>query len=93
MNLVKLEIDVPETLLSYVDVNDAEYKKKIRELIAYELVKENKISFGKAAEMLGMTKIQFITDLGKMGIPYFDLENDEIISDMRNIDAVMEEKR
>lgn len=92
MNLVKVEIDVPETLLRYIDVNDAEYRKKIRELMVYELVKENKISFGKAAEMLGLSKIQFITDLGKMGIAYFDMEGSEVIEDVKTIDNFLEEK-
>ncbi|KRQ87808.1 hypothetical protein ABG79_00613 [Caloramator mitchellensis] len=93
MNLVKVEIDVPETLLSYVDVNDVEYRKKIRELMVFELVKENKISYGKAAEILGLSKLQFITDLGKMGIAYFDMEGSEVLEDAKMLDKLLEEER
>lgn len=90
MNLVKIEIDVPETLLNFVDVNNVEYQKKIRELMVYILVKENKISYGKAAEILGLSKFELITDLGKMGIEYFDMEGSEAIEDVKTIENLME---
>jgi predicted HTH domain antitoxin len=50
----------------------------------YELVKNEKISIGKAAETMGMRKIDFITDLGKMDIPYFDFSIEELIEDVQN---------
>lgn len=50
----------------------------------YELVKNEKISMGKAAETMGMRKIDFITDLGKMDIPYFDFSIEELMEDAKN---------
>lgn len=50
----------------------------------YELVKNEKISIGKAAEAMGMRKIDFITDLGKMDIPYFDFSMEELLEDVQN---------
>jgi hypothetical protein len=43
------------------------------------------LSYGKAAEILDMDKTSFITDLGKIGIPYFDGEINEVVEDARNI--------
>ena len=50
----------------------------------YELVKSEKISIGKAAEAMGMRKIDFIKDLGKMDIPYFDFNMEELMEDVQN---------
>ena len=84
MDLVKIELEVPQVLAEYADVNSESYKKKINQIMLYELVKNEKISIGKAAEAMGMRKIDFITDLGKMDIPYFDFSMEELMEDVQN---------
>ncbi len=81
MESVKLEIDVPKSILDYVDYRNINNQNRVRELMAYQLVLEDKVSFGKAAEMLGLDKITFITDLGKMGIPYLNDSIEEVLED------------
>jgi len=46
-------------------------------------VLDDKISFGKAAELLGIEKIRYITDLGKAGLPYFEQPFDEVLADAK----------
>ncbi|MDP4147449.1 MAG: UPF0175 family protein [Bacillota bacterium] len=77
---------MPSEILNYVSVNDSNYSDRVRELMIYVLVKEGKISFGKGAQMLGITKIDFITDLGKLGIPYFNESITEVESDLKTLD-------
>lgn len=84
MDLVRIELEVPQVLAEYADVNSQSYKKKINQIMLYELVKNEKISIGKAAEAIGMRKIDFITDLGKMDIPYFDFSMEELMEDVQN---------
>lgn len=90
MNTIKIELDVPEALASYVDVKDPEYQRKVRELMLYELIKEGKISFGKAAEILETDRLSLITNLGKLGIPYLDYDIEDVVSDADNAGKVME---
>ena len=90
MNTIKIELDIPEALVSYVDVKDPEYQRKVRELMLYELIKEGKISFGKAAEILETYRLSLITSLGKMGIPYFDYNIEDVVEDADNAGKVME---
>ncbi len=90
MNTIKIEFEVPEALTGYVDINDPEYQKKVRELMLYELIKEGKISFGKAAEILETDKLSLITSLGKLDIPYFDYDIEEVKRDADNASKVME---
>lgn len=84
MDRVRIELEVPQVLAEYADVNSESYKKRINQIMLYELVKNEKISIGKAAEAMGMRKIDFITDLGKMDIPYFDFSMEELIEDVQN---------
>lgn len=93
MNTRKMEIEVPEALLSYIDCSDKEYHKKIKELMVYQLVKEGKISFGKAAEILEMDKVSYIMDLGKIGIPYYDCDIDEVHEDSQSITKYLGEDK
>ncbi|NLN83602.1 MAG: UPF0175 family protein [Firmicutes bacterium] len=84
MDVVRIELEVPQVLAEYADINSESYKKKINQIMLYELVKNEKISIGKAAEAMGMRKIDFITDLGKMDIPYFDFSMEELMEDVQN---------
>lgn len=84
MDTIRIELELPKVLAEYADVNSESYKKKINQIMLYELVKNEKISIGKAAEAMGMRKIDFITELGKMDIPYFDCSIEEIIEDAQN---------
>lgn len=84
MDIIRIELEIPQILAEYVDVNSESYKKKINQIMLYELVKDEKISIGKAAEAMGMRKIDFITDLGKMDIPYFDFSIEEIMEDVKS---------
>ena len=84
MDVVRIELEIPQVLAEYADVNSESYKKRINQIMLYELVKNEKISIGKAAEAMGMRKIDFIKDLGKMDIPYFDFSIEELIEDVQN---------
>ena len=58
MEHVRIELEVPQVLAEYADINSKSYKKKINQIMLYELVKNEKISIGKAAEAMGMRKNQ-----------------------------------
>jgi predicted HTH domain antitoxin len=46
-------------------------------MIVLELYRRNVISSGKAAEMLGVPRLDFIQRASELGIPYFRLTEDE----------------
>lgn len=92
MNSIKLEIEMPEEILNFIDYKDKNYYRKAKEILLYQLVKENKISFGKAAELMEIPKIQYIEELGAIGIPYFDADIDEVMQDVKRLDALMGDK-
>ena len=78
---MRVSFDLPEAITDYVDLNDPEHQLKMRELFMFSLIQENKLSFGKAAELLGIGKMKLITDLGQAGLPYFDQPLDDVLAD------------
>ena len=78
---MRVTLDVPETMKHYVDFADSGYQFKVKELMMFELIRQGKLSFGKAAELLGIPKMRLITDLGQFGLPYFDMPAGEVLED------------
>ena len=93
MDTIRIELEIPRVLAEYIDINDKDYKKKINQIMLYDLIKNEKISIGKAAEILGIRKIDFITELGKMEIPYFDYTIEELIEDVENANLSREDRQ
>lgn len=86
MDSVKIEIEIPKEILNYVDYSDKDYHKKVRQILFYQLVKEEKVSFGKSAEILGISKMEYIADLGKMGISHLNESNNEVKRDVETLE-------
>ncbi|MBN1485049.1 MAG: UPF0175 family protein [Chloroflexia bacterium] len=55
----------------------------LREVAVLELYRRREISSGKAAELLGMERFEFVHYAGRLGIPFFDLDEDELIAEVR----------
>ena len=78
MDTLKIEVELPRDLLMALDISTVEANQKAREWMALELFREGHISTGKAGEILGLTKSQFIDLLNQRGIPYLDLSPEEL---------------
>jgi predicted HTH domain antitoxin len=50
----------------------------LKEAATLELYREGKLSSGKAAELLGMERFEFIRYAGMQGIPYIRMTQDEL---------------
>ena len=59
-------------------------KEAARELIVLELYRQGEVSSGRAAQLLGKGREEFIRYASDQGIPYFQVEGDEL---QRELDA------
>lgn len=75
MSSVKIEIDEP--LAAILHETNQPVQQAGREMIVLELYRRGTISSGKAAELLGMQRIDFIKHASKLGIPYIDMTEEE----------------
>ncbi len=56
---------------------------KLTEYLVLELYRRHEISSGKAAEWLGMQRVEFIRYASRQGIPYLDLDESELDDEIR----------
>lgn len=76
MSTVTLNLD--EDLAALLHQSDQPVQDAIKEMIVLELYRRGTISSGKAAELLGMAKIGFIRYASDLGIPYFQMTEEEL---------------
>ena len=87
METLQVELDLPRDLLGALNVTENELGSQLKKLIALELFREERISSGKAAELLGTSKAEFIDLLDQHGIAYFTETPEELES---QVEAVRE---
>ena len=90
MQTLTVALELPRDLLEALDVSQAEIEPRLRQLIALELVREGRISSGKGAELLGISKLAFIQLLAQHQIDYFTESPEELEAEMATLDKVLE---
>lgn len=79
MTMTKVEIDVPEEIVPYTVLEDKDAQITRNAMLVYPYIKSGVMSHEKAAEMLGLHKIDLITLYGKLGLPYFDETEEDLV--------------
>ncbi len=92
METMTLEIAIPKDLLSILGFSKSRAVEAIKEFSVLGLYLERRISSGKAAELLGMGKREFISLLARKGIPYFDYTDEELEEEFRTFDEWKRER-
>jgi len=63
-------------------------KDSVRELVVLELYREGRISSGKAAELMRLSRMDFIRRAGEEGIPYFRMSGDELREEIEQAKSI-----
>jgi predicted HTH domain antitoxin len=72
-----VRIDIDDDLVALLLPMNQPIQRTAREFLVLELYRRGTISSGKAAQMLGMSRLQFIHYASQLGIPYLDMTEDE----------------
>jgi predicted HTH domain antitoxin len=91
MDNLTVELTLPRDLLGALDVPEGQLRGKLLELIAITLFRQEQISAGKAAELMGISKGDFIELLGQREIPYFTITRDELEAEVGAIERFLEQ--
>ena len=86
MSSVKIEIEEPLAALLHQTNQPAQVAG--REMIVLELYRRGAVSSGKAAELLGMERFDFIKHASRLGIPFFDMTDEEWAAEMDRLKAL-----
>jgi predicted HTH domain antitoxin len=74
---LSLELDLPE------GVKLSEHDAAM--IIAGKLWQEGYISYGKAAQIVGISKREFIESLGKYGYPFTNISSDDLRQELAHV--------
>lgn len=75
---IPISFSVKEDILLSLKENTEEFTQNLRFLSALMLYRKNRLSLGKAAELAGFTKLDFIDKLKQENEAIFDFNDQEI---------------
>lgn len=88
MVLTDVKIQVPESIVKYTLVNDSQAQLRRNAMMIFPFIQDETISYGKAAELLGISKLDLISIYSKMGISYLDESEDDLSNDIYTIQKI-----
>jgi predicted HTH domain antitoxin len=72
-----VSIPLDPELAAVLEGYDKPVTDAARELMVLELYRQGRISSGKAAALLNMQRLEFIQYSSRLGIPFFDMTDEE----------------
>ncbi len=88
MAMVNLEI--PEELVIFALPKSKEEQIKRNAMILYPYIHKGTISHGRAAEILGIYKMDLITLYSSLGLPYIEMTDEEIDEEIETVNYLKE---
>ena len=80
----ELTINYPAGLEQAVHLTKSEMEQHIRLMAALKMFELGKISSGKAAELAGMSRVEFFEVCGRYRVSPFNYPDDEIASELES---------
>jgi predicted HTH domain antitoxin len=72
-----INIELPESLLLSTGQSQEEFVREAKLLLALKLFELGRLSAGRAAELCGMNRFDFLLLAGRSGVPVADLDDAE----------------
>ncbi len=88
-----MTLQLDEDLSRLLESGDQPAEAAAREFIVLELYRRRRISSGKAAELLGEGKQEFLERADHAGIPYFDFTAEEWARELEAVEQITREHR
>ncbi|MEW6296355.1 MAG: UPF0175 family protein [Thermodesulfobacteriota bacterium] len=73
-----LTIEIPADVLLATGQSREEFIREAKLLLAAKLFELGRLSSGKAAQLCGVGRVDFLLMVSRMGIPVADLDEDEM---------------
>lgn len=74
MSTRQLVIDVPEAVLLAEKADEASFGRELKVLAAVKLYELGRLTSGRAAELAGMSRVEFLSNLGRYKVFPFESE-------------------
>jgi len=88
MKTVNIQLTVPEDMVPYL-ADDMEHSFERNAMVLFPYIQNLTISYGRAAEILGVHKTDLIEFYDSLGIPYLNQSEEELLEDLATLDRVL----
>ncbi len=75
---MEMKIPIPEGIQETLKLTEKEFSAEAKVLLAAKLYELGRLSAGLAAELAGMERLTFLSELGRYGTPAINLRDEEI---------------
>jgi predicted HTH domain antitoxin len=86
--MAPVQIELDQDVVALLEGLRRPAKDAARELIVLELYRQGTLSSGRGAELLGLSREDFIRHASARGIPYFQLRGDELRHEIADSDSL-----
>lgn len=80
-----LTIEYTDDVLFSLGLSDAEFSNEAKFLLAAKLYELGRLSSGKAAEIAGMERVEFLFSLSRLKIPMSNLRPEDVNDELNQI--------
>ena len=81
---MQLTVNFPDTLPDLLQETKEQFEFEAKMALAVKLFEMKRISSGMAASLVGIPRTSFLLTLHKYGVPMIDLDEEELLSDVKN---------
>jgi predicted HTH domain antitoxin len=82
--MVQIAFEVPESVLGTMRMDTRAFTRDLRLAAAVKWYERRIISQGRAAEIAGVSRVEFIDALNRLGVTPFQTDADELVREARS---------
>ncbi len=79
---MQMQIDYPDSLPDLLQTTRSAFEAEARMAMAVKLFELKRLSSGLAARLAGVTRVEFLLNLHRYGVPVIAHDDDELASDL-----------
>ena len=85
MQNIAMQLDIPEDILLALNESGDEFISQMKLYTAMQLYKEHKLSLGKASELSGLSRENFVETLAEHDIPLINYEIEDLVKEAEHL--------